>query len=89
MRAKYFSFLKVGATVRATETCFDKLDEPRFSELRFGDQCQTSFMFGRVRRMTRTTCMVQWDDAVVRELSFEHLELHGNNLRAAETHTNA
>ena len=46
-------------------------------------------MIGRAQRMTRTTCTVQWDDVVVRELAFEHLELHGNNLRAAETQTKA
>jgi len=74
MRSEYVAFLMVGATVRATATCFDKPGEARFSELRFGDQWQTSFMIGRVRRMTRTTCMVQWDDTVVRELDSEHLE---------------
>jgi hypothetical protein len=44
-------------------------------------------MIGRVRRVLRTTCMVQWDDAEVREVSFEHVELHGDSLRDAETQT--
>ena len=89
MRCEYFAFLRVGATVRAAATYFDKASEPRFSELRFGDQWQTYFMIGWARRLMQTTCMVEWDDAVVRELGFEHVELHGNTLRAAETRTKA
>ena len=87
MRAEHFAFLREGSTVRAAATYFDKLDEPRFSEWRFGDLWETSFMIGRVRRVLRSTCMVQWDDAEIREVSFEHIELHGDNLRDAETQT--
>ena len=89
MRAEHFAFLRKGSTVRAAATCFDKPDEPRFSESRFGDLWETSFMIGRVRRVLRATCMVQWDDAEVREVSFEHIELHGDSLRDAETRTRA
>ncbi len=77
MRAKHSAFLRKGSTVRATATCFDKHDEPRFSESRFGDLWETSFMIGRVRRVLRATCMVQWDDAEVREVSFEHFNFTG------------
>ncbi len=85
MRSDFFPFLRVGATVCAAATCFDKPGEVRFSEWRFGDQWETSIMIGRVRRLLQTSCMVQWDDAEIREVDFEHIELHGNSLRAAET----
>ena len=81
----FFSFLRVGATVRVAATIFDKHDELRYSEWRFGDQWETSFVIVRFWRMLQTSCMVHWDDAEIREVDFEHIELHGNDLRAAET----
>ena len=44
-------------------------------------------MIGRVRRVLKTTCEVQWDEAEAREVNFEYIELHGDNLQAAETLT--
>jgi hypothetical protein len=42
-------------------------------------------MIGRVRRVHKMACIVQWDDVEVREVNFEHVALHGDTLRAAET----
>ena len=89
MRSEYFAFLRVGATVRVAATCFDKPSKPRFSTGRFGELLQTPLMINRARRMMQTTCMVEWDDAEIRELDFEHIELHGDSLRAAETRIRA
>ena len=85
MRAEHLAFPRIGCTVCAAATCFDKPDELRYSEIRFGDQWETATMIGRVRRVLNGACLVQWDDAELREVNFEHIELHGDTLRAAET----
>ncbi len=84
MRVEHLPFLKLGSSVCTAATCFDELGQIPYSRERFGDDWETAVMVGRVRRKHKSYVMVCWDDNIVRQASFEDIELHGNDLLAAE-----
>ena len=85
MRAEHLPFLKLGSSVCAPATSFDEPGEIPYSRERFGDDWESAVMVGRVRRKFKSYVMVCWDDSILRKASFEDIELHGNDLLAAET----
>jgi hypothetical protein len=53
-------------------------------EIRFGENCNTATVVGRVRHKHESFVMVCWDDDILRKVNFDDIELHGNCLLSAE-----
>ncbi len=85
MRAEHLPFLKLGSSVCAPATCFNEHGQIRYSREHFGDDWETAVMVGRVRRKHKSHVVVCWDDNILRHANFDDIELHGNDLLAAET----